>query len=63
MRKDTEKEDELKSMQTAWETQQPGRLKKVSYIKSYSVLSSMSYSVSKSIAKIATSSELCALFV
>ena len=27
--KDTEREDELKSMQTTWETQQPGRLKKV----------------------------------
>ena len=29
MCKDTEKEDELKSMQTAWETHQPGRIKKV----------------------------------
>ena len=29
MCKDTEKEDELKSMQAAWETQQPGRLEKV----------------------------------
>ena len=29
MSRDTEREDELKSMQTAWETQEPGRLKKV----------------------------------
>ena len=29
MTRDTEREDELKSMQTTWETQQPGRLKKV----------------------------------
>ena len=28
--KDTDKEDELRSMQAAWETQQPGRVKKVS---------------------------------
>ena len=27
--KDTEKEDELKAMVTAWETEQPGRTKKV----------------------------------
>ena len=29
MGRDTEREDELKSMQTTWETQQPGRLKQV----------------------------------
>ena len=31
MGKDTEREEELRAMQTAWETQQPGRLKKVSH--------------------------------
>jgi len=30
--KDTEKEDELKAMVTAWETEQPGRTKKVDIV-------------------------------
>ena len=32
--KDTEKEDELKGMMDAWETQQPGRSKKVYWTRS-----------------------------